>query len=62
MPVAGAYNELINSDSEIYGGGKLGNAGVSLHRTDRGACYDQSLRLNLLPLAFLLLKPGAAGR
>ena len=28
VPVAGAYNELINSDSEIYGGGNLGNAGV----------------------------------
>jgi 1,4-alpha-glucan branching enzyme len=57
VPVAGTYNELINSDSEIYGGGNLGNAGVVFTEPITAHGYDQSLRLNLPPLAFLLLKP-----
>ena len=50
VPVAGAYNELINSDSEIYGGGNLGNAGVVFTEPIAAHGYDQSLRLNLPPL------------
>ena len=28
VPVAGTYDEVINSDAEAYGGSNLGNAGV----------------------------------
>jgi len=58
VPVAGPYLELVNSDSAIYGGGNLGNAGVAF--TDPIASHGQpdSLRLTLPPLGCLLLKPG----
>ena len=56
-PDAGAYDELINSDSEIYGGGNLGNAGVVFTEPIASHGHEQSLRLNLPPLGFLLLKP-----
>jgi 1,4-alpha-glucan branching enzyme len=57
VPSAGAYDELINSDSEIYDGGNLGNAGVVFTEPIASHGYEQSLRLNLPPLGFLLLKP-----
>ena len=56
-PAAGAYNELINSDSEAYGGSNVGNAGVVLTEPIPSHGYAESLRLNLPPLGFLLLKP-----
>jgi 1,4-alpha-glucan branching enzyme len=57
VPVAGAYNELINSDAEAYAGGNLGNAGVVYTEAIPSHGFEQSLRLNLPPLGFLLLKP-----
>ena len=57
VPVAGAYDELINSDAEVYGGGNLGNAGVVFTEAAASHGHEQSLRLNLPPLACLLLKP-----
>ena len=59
VPHAGAYVELMNSDAEFYGGGNLGNAGVVFTEPIASHGHDQSLRLNLPPLAMLLLKPGA---
>jgi 1,4-alpha-glucan branching enzyme len=58
-PVAGAYTELINSDSEIYGGGNLGNSGVVFSEPIKSHGQADSLRLNLPPLGILLLKPRA---
>jgi 1,4-alpha-glucan branching enzyme len=57
VPAAGPYLELVNSDSESYGGSNAGNGGAIV--TDRLAShgYEQSLRLTLPPLGFLLLKP-----
>ena len=57
VPAAGAYNELINSDAEAYAGGNLGNAGVVYTEAIPSHGHEQSLRLNLPPLGFLLLKP-----
>ena len=57
VPSAGAFNELVNSDSEIYGGGNLGNQGVVFSEPVPSHGHEQSLRLNLPPLGFLLLKP-----
>jgi 1,4-alpha-glucan branching enzyme len=58
VPAAGPYLELVNSDSAIYGGGNLGNAGVAF--TDPIASHGRpdSLRLTLPPLGCLILKPG----
>jgi 1,4-alpha-glucan branching enzyme len=60
VPAAGAFNELINSDSEIYGGSNLGNQGVVFTEPVPSHGHEQSLRLNLPPLGFLLLKPQPA--
>ncbi len=57
VPAAGAYTELINSDGEAYGGGNLGNRGVVFTEPIAAHGHSDSLRLNLPPLGFLLLKP-----
>jgi hypothetical protein len=59
-PRAGRYDEILNSDSNAYGGSNVGNDGAV--QTDPVAShgYPQSLRLTLPPLGFLLLKPEPA--
>jgi 1,4-alpha-glucan branching enzyme len=57
VPAAGAYHELLNSDAEIYGGSNQGNAGVVFTEPLAAHGHADSLRLNLPPLGFLLLKP-----
>jgi 1,4-alpha-glucan branching enzyme len=59
VPAAGAYIELLNSDAQIYGGSNLGNAGVVFSEPIASHGYADSLRLNLPPLGFLLLKLSA---
>jgi 1,4-alpha-glucan branching enzyme len=58
VPAAGAYVELLNSDAEVYGGSNVGNGGAIFTERISAHGYDQSLRLTLPPLGFLLLKPG----
>ncbi|MBI4266278.1 MAG: 1,4-alpha-glucan branching protein GlgB [Acidobacteria bacterium] len=56
VPDGGWYREVLNSDSEIYGGGNMGNGGgvgaepLPMHG------LDWSLSLVVPPLGFLLLK------
>jgi 1,4-alpha-glucan branching enzyme len=57
VPSAGAYLELVNSDGEMYGGSNVGNGGTIFTEPIAAHGYDQSLRLTLPPLGFLLLKP-----
>ena len=57
VPIAGAFAELLNSDSEVYGGTNLGNGGMVFSQPIAAHGYAQSLQLNLPPLGFLLLKP-----
>ena len=59
VPVAGSYMELVNSDSHVYGGSNLGNLGMVATEPLASHGHQQSLRLNLPPLSFLLLKPQA---
>jgi 1,4-alpha-glucan branching enzyme len=56
VPDGGGYRELLNSDSEIYGGSNMGNLGRldSLARPSHG--FEHSLSLTIPPLGFLLLK------
>jgi 1,4-alpha-glucan branching enzyme len=58
VPFAGPYRELVNSDSEAYGGGNVGNAGLVVAEPVRSHGFYDSLRLAVPPLGFLLLKPG----
>jgi len=60
VPAAGAFDEIVNSDSESYGGSNVGNSGIVFTEPIAAHGHLDSLRLNLPPLAFLLLKPAAA--
>jgi 1,4-alpha-glucan branching enzyme len=59
VPAAGAYEEVINSDSQAYGGSDVGNGGVVFAEPIAAHGHIDSLRLNLAPLGFLLLKRAA---
>ena len=59
VPAAGAYTELVNSDAGAYAGSNQGNGGIVFTEPVPSHGYQDSLRLNLPPLGFLLLKPGA---
>ena len=56
VPGAGLYVELLNSDSEIYGGSNKGNAGAVHSEAIPAHGFPQSLRLVLPPLATVFLK------
>ncbi len=56
VPTPGFYRELINSDSEHYGGSNQGNSG-GVHSEDVPSHErPQSLSLNIPPLSALMLK------
>ena len=57
VPAAGAYLEIVNSDGDTYGGSNVGNGGVVFTEDIASHGHQQSLRLTLPPLGFLLLKP-----
>jgi 1,4-alpha-glucan branching enzyme len=57
VPPAARYVELLNSDAEAYGGSNSGNGGTVVPDPIASHGFEQSLRLTLPPLAFLLLKP-----
>ena len=59
VPHSGAYREVLNSDSEIYGGSNVGNAGRVECANEPSHGFANSLVLTLPPLGFLLLKPDA---
>ena len=56
VPKAGFYDEIINSDAEIYGGGNIGNFGG--FRTDNIGAHGhaQSLNLRIPPFGMVILK------
>jgi 1,4-alpha-glucan branching enzyme len=60
VPASGAFEEIVNSDSQTYGGSNVGNAGVVFSEPIAAHGHIDSLRLNLPPLGFLLLKQAAA--
>ena len=56
VPGAGDYEELLNSDAEVYGGSNIGNQGrVSAERKPSHG-YEWSINVTVPPLGFLLLK------
>jgi 1,4-alpha-glucan branching enzyme len=56
VPRRGLWREIINTNSEYYGGNGVGNAGAK--HTDDVACdgYNQSLELTLPPVTTLIFK------
>jgi 1,4-alpha-glucan branching enzyme len=56
VPEPGRYSETLNSDSELYGGGNVGNLGGVDTEPVPAHGFDQSLRLMLPPLGALYLK------
>jgi 1,4-alpha-glucan branching enzyme len=61
VPFGGTWRELLNTDSEAYGGGGVGNFGGVV--ADEVAAHGRpfSLSLTLPPLAVVFLEGGAAG-
>nr|WP_228030477.1 1,4-alpha-glucan branching protein GlgB [Gimesia benthica] len=60
VPKAGYYHEIINSDAKIYGGSNIGNAGGVYSEKISSHGKNDSITLNLPPLALLIMKPVAA--
>jgi 1,4-alpha-glucan branching enzyme len=56
VPEQGWYREVLNSDSERYGGSNMGNAGGVPAEPIPAHGFDQSICLTVPPLGFLLLK------
>jgi len=56
VPQAGAYQETINSDSEVYGGGNLGNGGGVNSEEIAWMNRPFSVEMTLPPLAVVVLK------
>jgi len=57
VPHAGVYQEIFNSDSEIFGGSNVGNSGAlaAEHLTAHGR--PASMRVTLPPLGVVVFKP-----
>ena len=57
VPQGGAYRELLNSDSEIYGGSNMGNEGLVTSEARPAHGHPFSDSLTVPPLGIVLLKP-----
>jgi 1,4-alpha-glucan branching enzyme len=56
VPESGGYTEILNSDSELYGGSNVGNLGGLGSEPVASHGFGQSLRLTVPPLGCLYLK------
>jgi 1,4-alpha-glucan branching enzyme len=56
VPKPGYYQELLNSDAQIYWGSNMGNGGGCATEEISWHGYDQSLSLTLPPLSTIILK------
>jgi 1,4-alpha-glucan branching enzyme len=57
VPAYTHYEEILNSDSDAYGGSNVGNYG-GFHSDSFGANgFDYSLNLTLPPLGIIIMKP-----
>ncbi|MCZ7658773.1 MAG: 1,4-alpha-glucan branching protein GlgB [Xanthobacteraceae bacterium] len=61
VPAAPGYREIMNSDSELYGGSNVGNAGYVPAEDVPAHGFPSSIRLTLPPLAGLILSPAQPG-
>jgi 1,4-alpha-glucan branching enzyme len=58
VPFSGSYNEIMNSDSEYYGGSNLGNGSGITTEDQAWMGRPYSIRLTLPPLGAIILKRG----
>ena len=56
VPRAGFYREIINTDAETYGGGNIGNYGGVQSEGVNWMGREQSILIQLAPLATLAFK------
>ena len=56
VPEAGFYREIINTDAETYGGGNVGNLGGTQSENTHWMGREQSILINLPPLATVAFK------
>jgi 1,4-alpha-glucan branching enzyme len=59
VPLMSAYEEIFNSDSEVYWGSNLGNAGHTEATGERKDPWQYSINITLPPLGMLVFKPAA---
>ncbi len=57
VPHGGAWRELLNSDSGVYGGSGMGNLGVVESHSESAHDRPYSLKLTIPPLAIVFLTP-----
>jgi 1,4-alpha-glucan branching enzyme len=59
LPGVGAWDEILNTDSSLYGGSGVGNLGkVAAEKRQHGR-WDYSAVLRLPPLAVIVLRPAS---
>ena len=56
VPADGVWEEVLNSDAAIYGGGNRGNMGESIAQEEPADGFAQSLSLTLPPLSVVVMK------
>jgi 1,4-alpha-glucan branching enzyme len=56
VPAAQAYQEILNTDSEYYGGSNCGNAGRLAVQNHPHMGFEHSIELTLPPLAAVFLQ------
>jgi 1,4-alpha-glucan branching enzyme len=57
VPENGFYGEILNSDSQIYWGGNMGNAGGAIADGIPWHGMPFSIKITLPPLALVIFKP-----
>ncbi|MBZ5601496.1 MAG: 1,4-alpha-glucan branching protein GlgB [Acidobacteriia bacterium] len=62
VPRAGSYQEIFNTDAEMFGGSNLGNAGASLAEEISEHGRPASMKITLPPLGVVVFKPAAVAR
>ncbi|MBT3604836.1 MAG: 1,4-alpha-glucan branching enzyme, partial [Candidatus Latescibacteria bacterium] len=56
VPLAGHYNEILNSDAEIYGGSNKGNLGGVSADNIASHGHKHSIEVTIPPLASVVFK------
>ncbi len=59
VPKAGLYQEVLNSDADMYGGSNIGNLGSVQAEDVPSHGYNWSVSLTLPPLAVVVMKPAS---
>ncbi len=60
LPSGGPWDEILNTDSSIYGGSDVGNLGKVVAEERAHGRWSHSAVLRLPPLAAVVLRPGDA--